>query len=410
MNTKSYIVDLVDPAQLADAYDSYLRHSGFLLRTEDDLNLLENIRVRFTLANKGRLDVLAQVVSQLPHQGYGLQLPDSPEVALLIRRGQEASHRVRHTPEAVREESATIARERSGSAPPPPSTVDRIQSPRGRTMDPGMTHPVNRGVEVIPVFQALRTQHHMQTSQIQASDIHDAPKVQEITAELPGASGGSSRKNQPPPFTLGQRTAPLELSDNERDQQSSGSSKTSREELAHRINQLDRWVERHGSANTLQASPKEEELQELSTPSVEPIPDGAALRDRLLGLKTAQKRRLAISGSETERRILIQDSDKDTHVWVLKNPDLDVQEAIDYASLETLAEEALRFLLGNPRWTTNSPVICSLVKNRMVPPQYIPRLLTILDNETLHQVLTDDTYPALVHGQSRRILVQRDDL
>lgn len=272
-------------------------------------------------------------------------------------------------------------------------------------MDPGVTQPLNRGVEVLPVFQAMRNEQYSQ-----GAHSSSAPTMQESTTELPGGKRDSEGANDHPPFTQGQRTSPLELPNHEWSHKSADHITTSREDLAQRIHQLDRWVERHGSANTLQASPKEEELQEASGVEIDPIPDGAALRERLLHLKTAQKRRLAISGSETERRILIQDRDKSTHVWVLKNPELEIQEAVDYASLETLAEEALRFFLANPRWTTNSRVICSLVKNRMVPPEFIPRLLTILESDVLRRLLHDEGYPALVHGQSRRILVQRDEL
>jgi len=189
-------------------------------------------------------------------------------------------------------------------------------------------------------------------------------------------------------------------------------------ELARRVAQLDRWVaqqmESAPAGATVQAAPPGQVVDEstgevIQRPTQEQI-DEANRVQMIRELSETQKKKLAISGGEEERRVLMGDPMVELQIWVLKNPDLTEVEVVDYSQKTDLAEDALNFLLQNRRWATCAPVARNLALHSGPPPEAIPPLLTVLPVGDLKALAATPGIRHLVARQARRILMERSHI
>lgn len=113
---------------------------------------------------------------------------------------------------------------------------------------------------------------------------------------------------------------------------------------------------------------------------VEPTEAGAANTAfaRLQKLSVAEKQKLALSAERTERAILAHDNLKQVHVFVLKNPRVTDDEALEYVRYAGFSAQALTYVADNARWMRSSQLRFSLVKNPQVPGDVARRVIETL--------------------------------
>lgn len=365
----AYIVDFTEPGQVADAYHHYFVNSAFLLSTADELKLSTQIRLRFNFPDGHGTTVVARVVSVLPGQGYGLQLPANEVMDWVLGKAKtyaDKTKRIRKSkPRAMPQVDTPL---------PDDTTTRRIDRPPAR-----------------PVMEA---------------------SLGEQTGEIPPPSTKPVRKTKPtPPVSPDQEGA-----------KTGGvpdPAAAAKAELARRVAHLDRWVaqqmEDAPPGATVQAAPPG---AETAAPAPAAEPDTATQQEiekasrarRILQLSDTQKKKLAISGGVDERRVLMQDVDDELHIWVLKNPSLTEEEVVGYSQMTNLSEKALNFLLQNRRWGTCAPVARNLALNSRTPPEAIPTLLTVLPVEDLKALAATPGIRHLVARQARRILMEKSHI
>ncbi len=393
MTSRAYIVDFSEPGQVANAYLHYFSNFAFLLNTKDELKLFTQVKIRFNFPDGHGTTVVARVVSVLPDNGYGLQLADNSVTKWVIDKAKEYHERMERVRGTARGTAAAAAEEAPPEPPPEDLTTRRIDLPRkeitptpsarlataqeevsnpAKILDP-MTKPV--GLKKEPV---------------------GTPHAQPAEADLPAMTVEAEQEEVGAPEGPGMSSEEAEL--------------------RRRVADLDRLVAEAGAqpGETLQAAP-------AHIPSSAPVQSAATedpaatseqtqsqqLKEQIAGLSDKQKKKLAISAGEQERRLLMTEPDQSLHLWVLKNPGLTEAEVVDFAANSLLSPDALNFLLQNRRWGTSAAVAEQLVANPNTPPEAIPNLLTVLPQAKLKQLAESPGVRHLVARQARRVLMER---
>jgi hypothetical protein len=125
-------------------------------------------------------------------------------------------------------------------------------------------------------------------------------------------------------------------------------------------------------------------------------PEHRTVSERIHALSVAQKMQLALAGDRTERFVLIRDTNKVIHIYVLRNPKLGLDEAQAASKLTSLSAEAIKYISEHTQWSAN-PLICSnLVRNPATP---LPLALKLIDRVPLHDL------KAIAKGVGRQQLV-----
>jgi len=113
-------------------------------------------------------------------------------------------------------------------------------------------------------------------------------------------------------------------------------------------------------------------------PGATAAPPGAPTR--------AEKIQLALHGSRDERNAILRDRDRTLHPFVLKNPQLDAEDALAIAKNAQLAPELLKLLGERKEWLQRPAIAAALVRNPKTPPELAFRALDHLPVETLRQL------------------------
>ena len=100
----------------------------------------------------------------------------------------------------------------------------------------------------------------------------------------------------------------------------------------------------------------------------------------------AQRIKLALSGSKTERMILIKDNNKMVSLAVLESPKISLDEISVLSKNKSLPGEIIAKIARNRDWTKNYPIILELVKNPKTPIKFALSYIKQLHIRDLRQV------------------------
>ena len=125
----------------------------------------------------------------------------------------------------------------------------------------------------------------------------------------------------------------------------------------------------------------------LAAPA-EPDADGKSepLWDRLRSLTHVEKLMLAQKADRTERAVLLQDSDPQVLLYLLKNPRIGVEEVVRIAKSHLLQYTTAEIIIKTPQWYANPDVKAALVHNARVPLAMALRILPTLPESELKAI------------------------
>ena len=107
---------------------------------------------------------------------------------------------------------------------------------------------------------------------------------------------------------------------------------------------------------------------------------------KILGMNTADKLKLAFTGGKTERGLLINDGNKVVSNAVLKNPRITVGEIVRVVNSKTASDDVLRLIARNREWVKNRGVQVGLITNPRTPLPIAMRFLDRLDKRELTKI------------------------
>jgi hypothetical protein len=112
----------------------------------------------------------------------------------------------------------------------------------------------------------------------------------------------------------------------------------------------------------------------------------------------AQKIQLALHGDKNDRMAILREPNKLFHGYVLRNPQLQIDEVTFIARMPTVAIDTLVFIAGKREWAERAEVAIAIVRNPKTP---IPLAIRMLDHVGMSELRT------LAKQQSVRDGIQR---
>lgn len=121
-------------------------------------------------------------------------------------------------------------------------------------------------------------------------------------------------------------------------------------------------------------------------------------------MSVPEKQRLARQGKRIARRILIRDNDKTVHKFVFFNPEVKIDEVVEYTRSNSLASDAIEFICTNKQWMESHDVILNIVRNNSTPLELAVRFVTKLTQNDWRMLARPGAAIPAIMNQARRLL------
>jgi hypothetical protein len=120
-------------------------------------------------------------------------------------------------------------------------------------------------------------------------------------------------------------------------------------------------------------------------PSTSSLPrSGEAIR--LEDFTHAQKIHMALHGTRDERNAILRDKNRSLHPFVLKNPQLSLDDVSAMAKNAQLAPDMLRLIGERKEWMQRPQIALALAKNPRTPPDLAIRALDHVPGDALRAI------------------------
>jgi hypothetical protein len=94
------------------------------------------------------------------------------------------------------------------------------------------------------------------------------------------------------------------------------------------------------------------------------------------GSAMARKIQLALHGDKNQRAVLLREPNKLIHGYVVRNPQIQLDEVVTIARMTTVAIEVLTFIASRREWAERPEIALALVRNPRTP---VPLAIRLLD-------------------------------
>lgn len=126
---------------------------------------------------------------------------------------------------------------------------------------------------------------------------------------------------------------------------------------------------------------------------------------RLSGMTTAEKIQIAMHGQRDARAPIMRDTgSRAAHIYVLKNPQLGMDEVTEFARMPHLAADVLSAIASNQTWLGNPAIVFALAKNPRTPTPLAVRLVAMLREPELRAILRSRGVRTAVAHAARKAL------
>jgi hypothetical protein len=159
----------------------------------------------------------------------------------------------------------------------------------------------------------------------------------------------------------------------------------------------------------MSSSPGLTPLAAPSSPAIEP-PESAPERPR--GTKppydemtNAEKIQLALHGSRDDRNTILRDKNRTIHPFVLKNPQLNLEDVATIAKNAQMGPEILKQISERKEWFQRPAVATALARNPKTPPEIAIRALEFVPIDVLRQMAKGvGALPHVVQAARKRVV------
>lgn len=126
------------------------------------------------------------------------------------------------------------------------------------------------------------------------------------------------------------------------------------------------------------------------------------LHHRIRMMSTSEKRHLAAHGDRAARLILMRDTNKTLHSFVIQNPGITLDEVRFMAGYVQCNPDVLKRIAQNRDWVQNPRIVSALVRNPKTPTQLAIRLLDKVQFSELRAISKSNSVPRAVQAAARR--------
>jgi hypothetical protein len=123
------------------------------------------------------------------------------------------------------------------------------------------------------------------------------------------------------------------------------------------------------------------------------------------GAEQAAKIQLALHGNKDERMRIMRDTNRMLHSYVLKNPNLGMDEVLAIARMTTLSPELLAGIAERREWVQRPDIALSLVRNPKTPTPVAIKALDHVSPADLRQLAKDSHTRPQVQAAARKKVI-----
>ncbi len=130
------------------------------------------------------------------------------------------------------------------------------------------------------------------------------------------------------------------------------------------------------------------------------------LHTRVRSASQHEKIQIALHGKRDERALIIRDpTAKPLHPYVLKNPQLQLDEVASIAGLRSVAPETLKLIASRTEWSRRPDIASALVRNPKTPVQIAIQLVPFVPQNDLRQIAKSSSLRApIVKAVRKKVL------
>jgi len=120
---------------------------------------------------------------------------------------------------------------------------------------------------------------------------------------------------------------------------------------------------------------------------------------------TADKIQKAIHGNRDERNAILRDKNRTLYPYVLKNPQLTVDDVLEIAKNAQMTPEVMKQIAERKEWFKRPAIATALARNPKTPPDVAVRALEFVPNEALRQMAKGTgVLPHVAQAARKRVL------
>jgi hypothetical protein len=113
----------------------------------------------------------------------------------------------------------------------------------------------------------------------------------------------------------------------------------------------------------------------------------------------------ALHGNKDERMAVIRDINKMIHPYVLRNPQLGLDEVLAIAKMTTLAPELLKQIADRKEWAQRADIAIALVRNAKTPVEVAVKLLNFVSPLELRHLAKDSkAKPQIAQAARKKVI------
>lgn len=123
------------------------------------------------------------------------------------------------------------------------------------------------------------------------------------------------------------------------------------------------------------------------------------------GAAQAAKIQQALHGDKNQRAAILRENNKLLHAYVLRNPQIQLDEIVTIARMATVSVDVLTFIAGRREWAERAEVAAALVRNPKTPVPLAVRMLDHLGQGELRQLAKQTTVREAISRAARKKLL-----
>jgi len=120
------------------------------------------------------------------------------------------------------------------------------------------------------------------------------------------------------------------------------------------------------------------------------------------GAAQAAKIQQALHGDKNQRAAILRENNKALHSYVLRNPQIGIDEVAAVARMTTVAVEVLTFIAGRREWYERQEVAAALVRNPKTPVPLAIRMLDHVGQAELRQLAKQSSVREAISRVARK--------
>jgi hypothetical protein len=120
----------------------------------------------------------------------------------------------------------------------------------------------------------------------------------------------------------------------------------------------------------------------------------------------AERIQIALHGNRDERAMVLRDTNRTLHPYVLRNPNLQLDEILAIAKMTTVSADLLRQIAERREWCSRPEIAIALVRNPTVPVPIAVKLVDHVSPAELRQLAKDTRTRTPVQQAARKKINQ----